>query len=136
MISMYEYEVTAWKHLLVLILLGLSHPTLSQSFNGEVIDADTGLPLQYANIGIVGKNIGGIAFRDGIFNIALKGMESSDTIKVSYIGYQSQLIPAATLELSLYHKIRLKPSAVLLKPIIVREKRQIKILGNAKAGQA
>ena len=133
---MYEYEVTAWKHLLVLILLGLSHPTLSQSFNGEVIDADTGLPLQYANIGIVGKNIGGIAFRDGIFNIALKGMESSDTIKVSYIGYQSQLIPAATLELSLYHKIRLKPSAVLLKPIIVREKRQIKILGNAKAGQA
>jgi len=122
------------KRLLVLILLGFSLPTFSQSFNGEVIDADNSEPLQYANIGIVGKNIGGIAFRDGKFNIALKGMESSDTIKVSYIGYQSQLIPAATLDLSLYHKIRLKPSAVLLKPIIVSEKKQSKILGNAKAG--
>lgn len=122
------------KRLLVLILLGLSSPTLSQSFYGEVIDADNNEPLQYANIGIVGKNIGGIAFRDGKFNIALKGMESSDTIKVSYIGYQSQLIPAATLDLSLYHKIRLKPSAVLLKPIIISEKKQSKILGNAKAG--
>ena len=124
-----------WECLLVLILLSLSYPTFSQTFDGEVIDADTNEPLQYANIGIIGKNIGGIAFRDGKFNIILKGLEPTDTIKVSYIGYQSQLIPAATLDLLSYHKIALKPSAVLLKQIIVREKKQSTILGNAKAGR-
>jgi hypothetical protein len=124
-----------FKSLFVLSMLWVNYPTFSQSFYGEVIDADNSEPLQYANIGIVGKNIGGIAFRDGKFNVILKGLESTDTIKVSYIGYQSQLIPAAALDLGLYHKIRLKATAVVLKPVIVSEQKQSKILGNAKAGR-
>ncbi len=59
----YKLFVTA---LPFLFLLKVKH---AQVFKGKITDKETSEPLPYANIGVVGKNVGGISYDDGSFSI-------------------------------------------------------------------
>ena len=75
----------------LLLALSILHvPAYSQIFNGKVLDAATGQALEYANIGVRGKNIGGISFQNGEFSIDLSSAAKQDVVRISYIGYESQ----------------------------------------------
>ena len=82
-VNYFEYVLMKFLLLALSILYG---PACSQIFNGKVRDAATGQALEYANIGVRGKNIGGISFQNGEFSIAAK----QDVVRISYIGYETQ----------------------------------------------
>jgi len=73
----------------VLALCILNVPVYSQVFKGKVLDKATGQVLEYANISVTGKNIGGISFQNGEFAIDLSRAIKQDVVRISYIGYES-----------------------------------------------
>jgi outer membrane receptor protein involved in Fe transport len=60
------------------------------SINGRVIDRDTGQPLRFANIVIVGTTLGANA-PTGAFNIAVVPV-GTYTLKASFVGYETQTL--------------------------------------------
>ena len=131
-LNFFEYSL---KKFLVLVLSILYVPVYSQIFKGKVLDAATGQALEYANIGVAGKNIDGISFQNGEFAIDLSGAEKRDVVRISYIGYESQSIILSSLELSQTQTIRLSPKSIQLDPIVISEKAETHIIGNQKAGR-
>ena len=59
----------------------------SQSVNGKIIDADSKNPLQYVNIGVVGRNIGTVCDKNGSFTLELPDYFDKDTLRISIIGF-------------------------------------------------
>ena len=55
---------------------------------GKVVDAETGDPIPFANVLIKGSNVGTPTDFDGFYRI--KGESESDTLMVSYIGYEAK----------------------------------------------
>ena len=120
----------------LLLALGILYvPAYSQIFNGKVLDAATGQALEYANIGVRGKNIGGISFQNGKFSIDLSGAAKDDVVRISYIGYESQSLVIRSLDLTQHHAIRLSPKSMHLDPIVISEKLETHIIGNQKSGR-
>jgi hypothetical protein len=127
-----EYVLTKFLLLALSIFYG---PACSQIFNGKVLDAATGQALEYANIGVTGKNIGDISFQNGEFSIDLSGAAKQDVVRISYIGYESQSIVISSLDLSQRHAIQLSPKSTHLDPIVISEKLETHIIGNQKTGR-
>ncbi len=67
------------------VLQAFSQETI---IRGKVIDADSGDPIPFANVVIQGTSIGSPTDFDGYYEI--KGEAESDTIVVSYIGYETK----------------------------------------------
>ncbi len=72
--------------LLAGILIGLQAFSQQTIIRGKVIDAESGDPIPFANVVLQGTSIGSPTDFDGLYEI--KGEAESDTIIVSYIGYE------------------------------------------------
>ena len=72
--------------LLLGFLMGLQAYSQQTIIRGKVTDAETGDPIPFANVVIQGTSIGSPTDFDGYFEI--NGEAESDTIIVSYIGYE------------------------------------------------
>ena len=59
----------------------------SQSVTGKIIDADSKNPLQYVNIGVVGRNIGTVCDKNGSFALEIPEYFDKDTLRISIIGF-------------------------------------------------
>lgn len=80
--------------LLALALFGLSGTLSAQKFTrvkGKVLDANTKEPLPFVNIAFKGTNVGMTTDFNGVFNMESKW--ASDTLQVSYVGYDTKNIP-------------------------------------------
>ncbi len=118
-------------YILSLFLL-LPMLALSQSFTGVVMDSKSGTPLPYANIGVRGKNLGGIADIRGHFQIDLSKSLPTDTVVISYLGYQSQTFLKRNIG-GIDYKIELISSALQLQEVVAIGKREVVTIGNKKA---
>ena len=65
-------------------------------FSGR-ITGDDGTPVEYASIGVPGKNIGTFTATDGTFSLLLPA-GVSDTLHISHVSYEAVKIPAALLQ--------------------------------------
>ena len=74
------------------ILVADSIPVLE--IRGKIIDKNTQSPIEYANIGILGKSIGTISNSDGDFVLKIPPAYINDTIGISCIGYKIFAEPA------------------------------------------
>ncbi len=82
------------KHLLFFLFCCLSTALFSQKMTivkGTVIDADTKEPLLLVNISFVGTSIGTTSDLDGSY--VLESKWASDSIQISYLGYETQTFP-------------------------------------------
>lgn len=91
------------------------------------MDSANKKPIEFVNIGIVGRNIGTVSNTQGIFNILLDPEMDADTLLFSTIGYEPQLIKIADLRNKTRNIICLKKKAydiseVLIKPRNFTEK--------------
>jgi hypothetical protein len=116
----------------IVFVMFLHTQVYSQIFKGKVLDGKTEEALEYANIGVVGKNIGGISFKNGEFSIDLSGALGQDVVRVSYIGYESVSVVISTLNLDRDHTISLSPKIIQLDPVVVSEKAETHMIGNQK----
>jgi len=114
----------------VLAFLFMSIAGSCQNFQGIVRDSKTQEVMPYTNIGIRGKQIGGISDRTGFFAINLSNAKPEDILVISYVGYTSKEFQVSKLDLNKQHIIELTPSAQLLNEVVVRSKKEIVVLGN------
>src|SRR5688572_18761373 len=69
-----------------------------QTWLRGTVTGENNLPLPYANIGIAGTSTGTVSKPDGTFQLLLPGeITNTDTLRISYLGYESFKIPVAKI---------------------------------------
>ncbi|BDQ02106.1 TonB-dependent receptor [Ignavibacterium sp.] len=86
------------KSKIILLFLFLSFSAFSQQkdLSGIVVDSETSIPLQNANIYLTKNKTGTTSDRQGKF--VLKGVSESDTLIISYLGYKQLSLPVSQLQ--------------------------------------
>ncbi|MGA0555591.1 carboxypeptidase-like regulatory domain-containing protein [Larkinella sp. VNQ87] len=93
------------------------------TLSGKVINQETGEPVPFASITVVGRSIGTVSNVVGTFLLKIPGDYANDSVKVSSVGYQSvtQRISATSVQNQL---VRLKAAAVTLDEVRVQARRK------------
>lgn len=60
------------------------------SISGKVVNQETGEPLQFATVGVKGSPYGTISNTDGAFNFYVPSSYTSDTLSISYVGFETK----------------------------------------------
>lgn len=102
---------------------------------GIIVNAETGNPLEFVNIGFNSMKIGTVSKQDGSFlmNVRKNLLGSNDHLIISSIGYHSEFIPSA--EWSTWTNadriILLQPETTQLDPVVITAgKREFERLGS------
>jgi hypothetical protein len=96
---------------------------------GILLDSLTRQPIEFANIGIVGKGVGTVTDEKGRFNFKIPDSLSTLPVKISMLGYKTKNVFLNTLEKQ--SSVLLPPQAVSLQEVSVAAKKlKIKVLGN------
>lgn len=101
--------------LLILFILVCSSVFGQQIVEGRVVDKETGNPVPFASVGILGTSKGTSSNLNGQFSLVI---EEPFSIKISCVGYESRVINSVA-ELSL---IQLNSSSIELNEIIIYRK--------------
>lgn len=104
---------------------------LAQDISSQIKDSKTQLPIQYVNIGIVGKNIGTVSDSLGNFQLSLTSAFDTDTLKISIITYKTINYNIGDLRASEFpNTILMDEKIVQLKEVVIsNEKRKAIKLG-------
>ena len=98
--------------------------SFSQIYSGQLINIDSGQPIPFVNIGIIGENTGTVSDVEGRFNIELNSTFDNDTLCISSIGYESikQLVSEFKNEIGDIDlvQIALSPKVYLLEEVIIQ----------------
>ena len=102
------------------VIKTLQIPDRSNTFllRGRVIDAETGLPVSYATIGINQLGIGSASNLDGEWSLRIPPAGASLKLSISLMGYTTQVLNVANL--SEFTTIHLVPSNFQLAEVVVR----------------
>jgi hypothetical protein len=109
---------------LALLLLGLNLflyvPIQAQVLSGKVVDAESGLPIRYANIWIDNSAIGTSSNQEGKFTLAFS--QAQTILVVSAVGYITQ-----TVEVNSYEPmvVSLGKRFLALEEVVIEPKRKV-----------
>ncbi|HMB62180.1 MAG TPA: TonB-dependent receptor [Eudoraea sp.] len=108
-------------------------PGLGQEFglSFEVLDKESGIPMENAQISITPCNCGGVTSAGGRFSISLP--EDSYQINISFIGYRDE-VRTVVLNESIILKIELEEEQEQLSEVVVRAKKIIETLESPQMG--
>lgn len=109
--------------------------SFSQTYSGQIIDIESGNPVPYANIGIIGKNLGTTSDDNGFFKIELNSKFDKDTLGISCIGYTNRKYQIRSFKDDVRNpdkvKVDLSPKIYQLTEVTIKPvKRKIYTLGN------
>lgn len=122
-----------YKILLPLFLLSLVF-NAQQICKGILADSASGQPIEFANIGIVGKGVGTVTNEKGEYNFIIPDSLKNEKAKISLIGYKSKTMPV--IKLANINKVLLTQEATNLDEVAVSAKKtKTKILGNNTTGK-
>jgi len=98
--------------------------SFSQIYSGQLINRESGQPIVFANIGIIGKNIGTVSDAAGWFKIELNSRFNKDTLCISCIGYENTTYLISDFKDNIRNvdqiKIELLPKYYLLEEVIIQ----------------
>lgn len=110
-------------------------PTEPTKIKGIVVDANDQVPLPYANIQVKGTAQGGTSNNDGYFSIEALPTDLC-TLKVSYIGYGQEELPAWGDDPKSLVKVEMKQNPILTENVIVTGKKYHSFeISNKEAGR-
>ncbi|MDO9000296.1 MAG: carboxypeptidase-like regulatory domain-containing protein [Bacteroidota bacterium] len=96
---------------------------------GTLLDSLTLQPIEFANVGIVGKGFGTVSNENGEFNFVVPDSLVNEPIKISIIGYKPKTL--FLNKINELGKIKLAQTTTILNEVSVTAKKtKIKILGN------
>ena len=127
--------IEAMKQCMLVLLIMAYSVSWAQSLSGKIVDEDSGEALEYVNIRVLGKNIGVISSKGGEFTIDLSRAHNNDTLKFSYIGYQTYTLAIGEIDLTKRQTIKLHPNPTQLNQITIRAKQEVQLLGNSKVSR-
>lgn len=118
------------KSIVFLLLLSIL-PCYGQSTSGRIFDAQTLLPIEFVEVGILNKNIGTISDIDGRYNIDLNSANNTDTLRFSHPSFEPIEILLSTYKENPDKDIRLNPKEDNIETIIVDHRKfKQQVLGN------
>ncbi len=106
-----------------LFLLTLIFPiqlSAQSVLRGQVLDQESGQPLAFAQLRLVQEGGGIITNEEGRFALKLPTGAESDTMLISYVGYQTAALPLETLEDDDEIRIPLFSAGVTLDSVLIR----------------
>lgn len=71
------------------LLCLLAARVLANSISGQVLDAETHLPLPFASISVMDSQLGTISNSEGYFVLSSEAILGTDTLLFSYMGYET-----------------------------------------------
>ncbi|MEM9920518.1 MAG: carboxypeptidase-like regulatory domain-containing protein [Bacteroidota bacterium] len=92
-----------------------------QSICGEVIDGQSGEKLAFANVRLVGTSRGGSTDEQGRFRFVATA-DWGDTLEVSYLGYERQLVALQALKNSPCLSIEMQYNEMEMPAVMVKDK--------------
>lgn len=92
-----------------------------QKLTGRVLNPDSKSPVEYVNIGIVGKNIGTVSDQHGVFNLWIEPPYQNDSLLFSRIGFESRSVKISDIKEN--DVIRLKEKTYSLKEVTIKPRR-------------
>ncbi|AMM50212.1 hypothetical protein TH61_02145 [Rufibacter sp. DG15C] len=121
------------KNSLLLCLLLISFYAQAQRFQGKILDQQNA-PLEYVNVGVIGKDVGTVTSVKGTFALTLDDSLNSETILFSAIGYKPVKWKVSEFKqkfASQTASIQLQEDVVSLNEVVVRPKEyKTKVVGN------
>lgn len=111
-----------WKFCRALLLLTLPWGVHAQvEYAGSVVEDQTGRPIPFVNIGVVGRSLGTVTDADGSFLLRLPPNRVSDTdlIRISSLGYEPLVLPFARFQQQDGKVFRLKESPISLQEVVL-----------------
>ena len=117
--------VTIWA------LLSSNALLFGQQISGTVFEIDGKTPVEFVNIGVVGKNVGTVSDRNGNYTLQIPSEFHDDTLKFSSIGYYPYSVKVSDFINLNNGNVCLELRAYDLSEVVVRPRsgRQ-RILGN------
>ncbi|MES2679977.1 MAG: carboxypeptidase-like regulatory domain-containing protein [Bacteroidota bacterium] len=98
-------------------------------FSGILLDSLAKTPVEFANVGIIGKGFGTVTNDKGEFSLAIPDSLLNETIRVSMLGYKTKVYKARAAKAGI--TIYLAEDANALNEVVVQVKKtKIKMLGN------
>jgi hypothetical protein len=96
---------------------------------GALLDANSGQPVEFANIGIVGKGVGTVSNEKGEYNFKVPDSLAQENVRISVIGYNPRIISIKDLQQQA--QIQLTQNVTNLKEVAVSvAKTKVRIEGN------
>ena len=105
-----------------MLLILISNPLFGQIFSGTVIDSKSNLPIEFVNIGIVGKNIGTTSDIRGNYNISINSLLDNDSLLFSCIGYLPYSVKVVDFKKLIHWDIQLQEKVYKLDEIVINSK--------------
>ena len=123
------------KAFLFLLLLTKIATYGQQTISGTVVDAETGAPLPYVNIGVTERNLGTVSNIEGKFSLKIPESAKQAPIRFSILGYESRTFASRGEFLETFSgataEVEMKPSPMELEDIEITGKRyKEKIIGS------
>jgi hypothetical protein len=117
-------DTICFKKLSLVLFLALYFAGFAQrDYKGQTIDAKTGEPVPYVNIGIVDRGVGTVSDENGIFHLPLdiSLLGQGEAIQISCLGYETIRIPVSKIELQYneYPKLVMNPVEISLDEVVV-----------------
>ncbi len=109
-------------YILILFSISILSIAAGQTFKGTILNSETNLPIEYVNIGVVGKNNGTVSNENGNYVLEIPSDFDSDTLKVSCIGYHPYSIKVEDFKRLMNHDITLKSRVYELQEVNIRPK--------------
>lgn len=102
---------------------------------GVLVDSLSKEPLEFANVGLVGKGIGSVSNEKGEFEFKVPDSLDMVPLKISLIGYKTITLKASEVQNG--KRILLPPASISLAEVQVNPKKvKIKVLGNETTSKA
>lgn len=108
--------------IVIFVLIMASNILIGQQISGIVRNARNNQPIEFVNMGIVGKNVGTVTNLQGEFSFLVDSTYNNDTLLFSVIGYHSVLIEIGTLRKNATHKVILEEKDYALAEVVVKPK--------------
>lgn len=105
-----------------------------QAYYGRVVDVASGRTLPFATIEALGSNTATVTNIDGNFILKIARDADISEIKVSYIGFQNQIIPLENFKDKRSLAIGLEVSSVQLPEITIRPEDALELIMDALKG--
>ena len=120
--------ITKWK-LVLLVCLSVCFSFAQQPLKGQLVDESTKEPVEFANIGFIGKGIGTVTDEKGAFSLLIPDSLSGEKLRVSRIGYKTRELGVKEFERQ--PVVYLAQVSTNLNEVAVSAKKlKIKIVGN------
>lgn len=106
-----------------LVVQFLTFQTLAQEIKmqGIIIDAETKMPIEFVNLGVVNKNKGTVSNENGAFNLSFPSTFSRDSLTISHVNYISLTLPIENFS---NKNIFLQPQKNVLSEIQISKKKK------------